>query len=140
MSERTLVMLKPDTVARGLVGRVIQRIEDRGFRIAGLKILRLTYEQTFELYRIHEKKPFFNDLVSHITSGAVIVIVVEGLNAITAMRQLAGSTNPLEADLGSVRGTFGLNGTINAIHTADGLENAKREIGLFFGLDEIVKY
>lgn len=140
MSERTFVMLKPDIVARGLAGRVLQRIEDRGFRIAGLKILRLTSEQASELYRMHEKKPFFKELVSYITSGTVVVMVVEGLSTIEAMRKLSGSTNPLEADAGSVRGSFGLSVTKNAIHTADGPENAKREIGLFFSLEEIVKY
>lgn len=140
LSERTFVMLKPETVARGLVGRVLQRIEDRGFNIAGLKILKLTSEQASELYRMHEKKAFFNELVSHITSGPVVVMAVEGFKVIDAMRKLSGSTNPLEADAGSVRGSFGLTVTKNAIHTADGPENAKREINLFFKPEEVVTY
>jgi nucleoside-diphosphate kinase len=133
-------MLKPEIVARGLVGRILQRIENRGFSIAGLKILKLTQEQATELYKIHEKKTFFNDLISYITSGSVIIMVVEGPKVIEAMRKLSGSTSPFEAEAGSIRGTYGLTVTKNAIHTADGYENAKREINLFFRPEEILVY
>jgi len=140
LSERTFIMLKPETVARGLVGKILERIEDRGFSIVGLKILKLTQEQAEELYRMHEKKPFFNELIHHVTSGPVIVMVVEGLRVIEAMRKISGSTNPLEAEAGSIRGNYGLTITKNIIHSADGPENAKREIDLFFRLEEIVSF
>lgn len=138
LSERTFIMLKPEAVARGQVGRILERIEDRGFNIVGLKILKLTQEQAGKLYKMHEKKHFFNELIHHVTSGPVIVMVVEGFRVIEAVRKISGSTNPLEAEAGSIRGSYGLTITKNVIHSADGLENAKREIDLFFRPEEIV--
>ena len=140
LSERTFVMLKPETIVRCLVGRILQRIEDRNLHIVGLKILKLTRKKANELYKMHETKQFFNDLIEYITSGPVIVMVVEGLNVISTMRKLSGSTNPLEAEVGSIRGRYGLNVTKNVIHTADGYENAEREINLFFKPKEILTY
>ena len=138
MSERTFVMLKPETVARGQTGKVIGRIEDRGFKIVGLKILKLSPKQAERLYEMHVKKPFFQELIGHVTSGPIIVMVVEGFRVIEAMRKIAGSTNPVEAEAGSIRGSYGLTVTKNTIHTADGSENAKREIGIFFKPEEII--
>jgi len=138
--ERTFIMIKPEGVARGLVGKIIERIEGRGFEIVGLKILKLSQAQAEELYTMHKKKPFFSELLNHITSGPVIVMVVNGINVIEGIRKLSGATNPLEADAGSIRGSYGLTVTKNIIHSADGSENAKRESSIFFRSEEIVSY
>lgn len=140
MSERTLVILKPGALERGLVGKIIETIEQKGFSIAGLKILKLTHAQASKLYKMHTEKPFFKDLIQHITSGPVIVMIVGGFMAIEAMRRLSGATNPLEAEIGSIRSQYGLTITKNVIHNAENLENAKREIALFFKPEEIISY
>jgi nucleoside-diphosphate kinase len=131
-------MLKPGAVARGLVGKILARIENRGLNIVALKILRLTQAQAEKLYEIHEGKSFFRQLVQHVSSGPVVVMVVEGPGAIKVLRKIAGSTNPLEAEVGTIRGDFGLTITKNVIHAADGPENAVREISLFFKQKEIL--
>lgn len=140
MIEKTFVLIKPDAVTRGLVGRIISRIEGRGFSITGFKILKLSYTQAEELYVMYKTKLFFSALINHVTSGPVIVMVVEGLEVIKGMRKLSGATNPLEAEAGSIRGSYGLTVTKNSIHSSDSPENAKREIGVFFKPDEIFSY
>ena len=138
MSERTFVMIKSDALVRGLVGKIIERIEGKGFNIIGLKVLKLSQAQAEELYAIHLQKPFFKELIQHIASSSVIVMVVEGFKVIETMRKICGATNPLEAEAGSIRGSYGLTVTKNVIHTADSFENAKREISIFFRSEEIV--
>ena len=138
MPERTLVMIKPDAVTRGLIGKIIERIEERGFTIVGLKILKLSRAQAEELYTMHRKKDFFDRLMNHVTSGSVIVMIVEGLEVVKGMRKLSGKTDPLEAEAGSIRGSYGLTATKNAIHSAESPEDAKREIDLFFRSEEIM--
>ncbi len=138
--ERTYVMVKPDGVQRGLVGRIITRIEERGLKITALKMHRLTPEQAREHYREHTQKPFFQSLVSFITSGPVVSMVVEGKNAVSTVRRMSGLTNPAEADPGTVRGDFALETGRNVIHASDSQASAAREISLHFREEEILDY
>lgn len=132
------MLLKPETILRGLVGEIIARIEKRGLSIASLKIVLVTREQAEKLYMMHRGKPFYESLIEHIISGPIVAIVVEGLNAVRVMRQMIGATNPCEADPGTIRGDYGLTTTRNVIHAADSLENAEREIKIFFKSEEII--
>ncbi len=138
MSERTLVLLKPGALERRLVGKIFETIEQKGFCVVGLKILKLTRVQASELYKMHTKKPFFKELIQHITSGPVIVMIIEGFMAIEAMRKISGATNPLDAEMGSIRSKYGLTITKNVIHNAESLENATREIDILFKPEEII--
>ncbi len=133
MSERTLILVKPDGVQRALVGEVLSRTERKGLRIVALE-LRVADEQVArEHYAEHAEKPFFADLVSFITSGPLVAAVIEGSRAIPAFRQLAGGTDPVEkAAPGSIRGDFGLETQFNLVHGSDSAESAAREIGLWF--------
>jgi len=131
-------MIKPDAVARSLVGKIIGRIEERGFTIVGLRILKLSQAQAEELYAMHKNKVFFGRLMNHITSEPVIIMVIEGFEVINGMRKLSGRTDPLNADVGSIRGSYGLTVTKNAIHSAESPEDAKREIDISFRSEEIV--
>ncbi len=140
MGERTFAMLKPEAVARGLVGKVLTRIEAKGFKIAAMKVQRLTRPQAERLYEVHRGKPFFEELINHIISGPVVVMVIEGVDAIRSLRRLTGSTNPADAEVGTIRGDYGLTVTKNIIHAADGVENAQREIGIFFTAGDMVSY
>ena len=140
MTERTLVFLKPSAVIRGLMGEIISRIERKGLKITAMKLLKLSREKAEELYEMHKEKSFFQELVSHVTSGPVLAMVIEGPNAIAVMRNLIGKTNPLEASPGTIRGDYALNVTKNVIHASDSPENAEREIKIFFEEEEIVDY
>ncbi len=140
MKERTLVFLKPSAVIRGLMGEIISRIERKGLKITAMKLLKLSREKAEELYEMHKEKAFFQELVSHVTSGPVLAMVIEGPNAIAVMRNLIGKTNPLEASPGTIRGDYALNVTKNVIHASDSPENAEREIKIFFKEEEIVDY
>jgi nucleoside-diphosphate kinase len=133
VSERTLILVKPDGVQRALVGEVLSRTERKGLRIVALE-LRVADEQVArEHYAEHAEKPFFADLVSFITSGPLVAAVIEGSRAIPAFRQLAGGTDPVEkAAPGSIRGDFGLETQFNLVHGSDSAESAAREIGLWF--------
>ncbi len=133
-----MVLLKPETVSRGLVGEIISRIEKRGFSITSLKIVLVTRGQAEELYVVHRGKPFYESLIEHITSGPVVAMVVEGLDVVHVVRQMIGATNPCEADPGTIRRDYGLTITKNAIHATDSLENAEREIKIFFKSEEII--
>jgi len=133
-----LVLLKPETVSRGLVGEIISRIEKRGLSITSLKIVLVTRRQAEKLYVMHRGRPFYESLIEHITSGPVVAMLVEGLNVVRVMRQMIGATNPSEADPGTIRRDYGLTITKNAIHVADSLENAEREIKIFFKSEEII--
>ena len=138
--ERTLVLVKPDGVVRGLVGEVLSRIERKGLKIIGLKMLSLSRELAEKLYSVHNGKPFFERLVVHMTSGPIVAVVVEGRWAVTAVRTLIGETASCKSYPGSIRGDFALDVTMNVVHASDSLESAEREIPLLFGGDELFSY
>lgn len=137
--EKTLVLVKPDGVAKGLVGEIIARFERRGLTVAALKMLRLTREQAEIHYAEHQGKTFFGGLVDFITSGPVVAMVIAGENAVTVVRAMMGSTDPVTAAPGTVRGDFALSMSANVIHGSDSFASAEREIGLYFTPDQIVK-
>lgn len=133
MSERTLVLVKPDGVKRGLVGEVISRIERKGLRLAALELRTVERSVAEEHYAEHKEKSFFGDLLEFITSGQVVAIAVEGPRAIAAFRQLAGGTDPIEkATPGTLRGDFALETQFNLVHGSDSPESAERELKLWF--------
>jgi nucleoside-diphosphate kinase len=140
LSERTLILIKPDGVFRGLIGEIISRIERRGLKIIGIKMVKLSREKAEELYYMHRNKPFFEDLISHITSGPIVAIVVEGNNAIIKVRNMIGATSPQNALPGTIRGDYGLDVTRNVVHASDSVENSEREINLFFEDHELISY
>jgi nucleoside-diphosphate kinase len=133
MSERTLILVKPDGVRRGLIGEVISRIEGKGLTIAELQLRTLDEATAKEHYAEHTDKPFFGELVSFITSGPLVAMAVEGPDAVTAMRTLMGATNPIEAVPGSIRGDYATVITENIVHGSDSPTSAERELKLFFG-------
>ena len=135
MKERTLSIIKPDGVSRNLIGEVIKRLEELGLRIAGMKMIKMTKEQAEGFYAVHKERPFYNDLVSFMISGPVIVQVLEGENAISKNRELMGATNPAEADPGTIRADFATTVDENAVHGSDAPETAAEEIRFFFGED-----
>jgi nucleoside-diphosphate kinase len=133
VSERTLVLVKPDGVSRGLVGEVIARIERKGLKLAALELRTADRAVAEEHYAEHAGKGFYNDLVEFITGGPLVAIVVEGTRAISAFRQLAGGTDPVEkATPGTIRGDFGLEVQFNLVHGSDSPESAEREIKIWF--------
>ena len=133
MSERTFVLVKPDGVARSLVGEVISRIERKGLTLAALDMRVATEETAKKHYAEHEGKPFYPSLVEFITSGPLVAMIVQGDRAVPAFRQLAGGTDPVEkATPGTIRGDFGLSTQLNLVHGSDSAESAEREIGLWF--------
>ncbi|HBT47715.1 MAG TPA: nucleoside-diphosphate kinase [Peptococcaceae bacterium] len=136
--ERTFSIIKPEGVARGLVGEIISRIEARGYRIVALKMLRLSREMAEKHYAEHRDKPFFPELINHITSGPVVAMVLEGPNVIAGWRKMMGSTNPQEAAPGTIRGDYALETGQNVVHGSDSPANAEREISLFFRPEELV--
>ena len=136
--ERTFCMIKPEGVARGLVGEILTRIEHKGYRIVALKMLRLTREMAEKHYAEHREKRFFRELVENITSGPVIAMVLEGPGVISGLRKLMGATNPQEAAPGTIRGDYALETGQNIIHGADSLASAEREINLYFRPEEIM--
>jgi len=138
--ERTFAMVKPDGVQRGLVGEVVSRFEKKGIKIAALKLMQITPELAEKHYAEHKEKPFFDDLVSFITSGPVAAMVLEGENVIGMVRTMMGATNPKDSALGTIRGDFGMTIDKNIIHGSDSPESAVREISIFFAEDEIVTY
>ncbi len=132
MDQRTYIMVKPDAVARGLVGRVVQRFEDAGLRIERMEYGVVTREQAAANYAEHEGKPFYAGLIAYITSGPVVKMVLSGPDAVTVCRKLMGATNPRDAAPGTIRGDFGLIMDANVVHGSDSPESAEREIGIFF--------
>jgi nucleoside-diphosphate kinase len=131
--ESTFVMVKPDGVKRGLVGEVIRRIEEKGYRIDEMKMFTIDEDLAKRHYAEHTEKPFFDELVSFITSGPVVAMKVTGESAVSGMRQIMGATDPLDAFPGSIRGDYASVITENIVHGSDSLESADRELGLFFG-------
>ena len=138
--EQSLVLLKPDTVQRGLIGELISRLEEKGLKVAGMKLMKVSDELAREHYEEHVEKDFFSDLFDFITSSPIVAMVVEGEQAISVIREMMGATNPFEAKPGTIRGDYGLDLTKNLIHGSDSAESAKREIDLFFDDDEILDY
>jgi nucleoside-diphosphate kinase len=136
--ERTFLMIKPDGVKRGLVGQVISRLEEKGLELRALKLKNLDIETARKHYAEHSDQPFYDHLVYYVTSGPIIVMAVEGFNAVRAVRQLVGATNPIEAMPGSLRGDFCLEQVRNLVHAADSLEAASRELSLHFNRDDFV--
>jgi nucleoside-diphosphate kinase len=132
-SQQTFVMVKPDGVRRRLVGEVIRRIEAKGYDIREMKLLTVDESLAKKHYAEHVDKPFFGELVSFITSGPSVAMVVEGADAVAGLRQIMGATNPLDATTGSMRGDFATEITENIVHGSDSPESAEREINLFFG-------
>lgn len=131
--ERTYAMIKPDGVARGLVGEIISRIEHKGYKIIDMKLMQIPRETAEKHYGEHAGKPFFEGLISFITSGPVVAMVLEGENAILGWRGMMGATNPADATPGSIRGDYASSMDENVAHGSDAPETAEREIGIFFG-------
>lgn len=136
-SERTLSIIKPDAVAKNLIGEIDARFERAGLRIVAARMLHLATGQAREFYAVHRERPFFNDLVTFMTSGPILVQVLEGENAIARNREIMGATNPREAAAGTVRADFAENVERNAVHGSDGPDTAKAEISFFFSENEI---
>ncbi|OGO09375.1 MAG: nucleoside-diphosphate kinase [Chloroflexi bacterium RBG_13_60_13] len=129
---RTLVLVKPDGVRRGLIGEIVSRIEKKGLRIVALRMLQMDKALARRHYAVHEGKPFFNDLVDFITSGPVVAAVLEGEQAVDVVRTMMGDTDPKKSAPGTIRGDFGMDIGQNLIHGSDSEENARKEIDLFF--------
>ncbi|MGD8485588.1 MAG: nucleoside-diphosphate kinase [Chloroflexota bacterium] len=140
MSERTLILIKPDGVQRGLVGRLIDRYESRGLRIAGLKLMQADRDLAERHYAVHAEKPFFPGLIEFITSGPLVAMAVEGPKAIEVCRAINGATRPDEAAPGSIRGDFALETGMNIVHGSDGPETAETELNLWFTEAELLDY
>ena len=138
--QRTFLAIKPDGVQRSLVGKIISRLEEKGFKLVAMKLMKVSKELAEKHYGEHKGKPFFNGLVNFITSGPIIAMVWEGKEAISALRKTMGKTNPLEAELGTVRGDYGIDIGRNIVHGSDGEESAKREISLFFSDSELLSW
>ncbi len=135
--ERTLSIIKPDAVAKNVIGKIYSRFEEGGLRIIAAKMLHLSKEQAESFYAVHRERPFFNDLVKFMTSGPVMVQVLEGEDAIARNRELMGATNPAEAAPGTIRADFAANVEENAVHGSDGPDTARAEIEFFFSAEEI---
>lgn len=139
-NERTLSIVKPDAVAKNVIGDIISRFEKGGLRVVAAKMLRLTKHQAEQFYAVHKERPFFPALVNFMSSGPVLVQVLEGENAVALNRQIMGATNPKDAAPGTVRADFADSIDHNAVHGSDSLENAKQEIAFFFQSEEMVSY
>jgi nucleoside-diphosphate kinase len=135
--ERTLSIVKPDAVARGLIGEILRRFERAGLKIGAAKLVRLTPERAQAFYAVHKSRPFFNGLCAYMSSGPIFVSVLEGEGAITKHREIMGATDPVKAAAGTIRRDFGKDVEQNAVHGSDGAETAAAEIAFFFKPDEI---
>lgn len=138
--EKTLVLIKPDAVKRQLTSKILARFEDKGLKIVGLKLVQLSKEKAMEHYAEHKKKPFFDGLVSFITSSPIVAIVLEGKDAVTVVRTMMGTTNPRDAAPGTIRGDFAMDLGRNVIHGSDSVYSAEREIKIFFEDYEVLDY
>ena len=138
--EKTLVLLKPDAVQRGLSGEIIARLERTGLKIVGMKLMQVSEELANRHYGEHVGKPFFDGLVGFITSGPIVAMAFEGNNAVSIVRKTMGATNPAESPPGSIRGDFGVDIGRNLVHGSDSPESAVRELGLFFADGELLSY
>ncbi|MFL5776428.1 MAG: nucleoside-diphosphate kinase [Chloroflexota bacterium] len=140
MTERTLVLVKPDGVQRLLVGRILARFEERGLKLVGLKLVHVDRALAERHYAVHREKPFFGGLVDFITSSPLVAAAFEGPNAVAVVRAMVGATRPHEASPGTIRGDFALETAQNLIHASDGAETAASELGLWFGEGELIEY
>ncbi len=138
--ERTLIIIKPDAVERGLIGPIITRFEQRGLKIIGMKMLQVSEELARKHYAVHEGKPFFEPLIEYITASPVVVMALEGPQAVQAARKTIGATKPVEAEAGSIRGDFGMMVGRNVVHGSDSPENGEAEIALWFDPSELLSY
>ena len=137
MTQRTLTIIKPDSVENGNTGKIIAHLENEGFRILAGRFVHLTEAQARAFYAVHAERPFYNDLVAYMTSGPVWPLVLEREDAVTYLRQVMGATNPTDADPGTVRALYGESIERNAIHGSDSPENAAIEVGFFFSASEL---
>lgn len=138
--ERTLILVKPDGVQRGLIGEIVGRFERRGLKLVGMKFLQMSDDLAARHYAVHEGRPFYDSLVRYIVSGPVVAMVWEGKSAVAAARMTMGITNPAEAAPGTIRGDFGMEIGRNLVHGSDSPENAVNEVKLFFAPDELVDW
>ena len=138
--ERTLIIVKPDGVQRGLVGDIINRFERRGLRIVGMKFMQASRELAEKHYAVHQGKPFYEGLVNYIISSPVVVIALEGTNAVAASRKTVGATRPNEAEAGTIRGDYALEVGRNLVHASDSVDNAAAEIALWFTASELTAW
>lgn len=137
MAERTFIAIKPDGVKRNLIGKIITRFEEKGYKIIGLKLLQATEEMAAKHYAEHYGKPFYPRLVRYITSGPIVAMVVEGINVIAESRKLMGKTRPEEAEVGTIRFDYALCQEYNIVHGSDSAESAEREIAIYFKEEEL---
>ncbi len=137
MLQRTLCIIKPDAVRKNVQGSIIQRLTDAGFKILGMKMIRLTEEMGKKFYEVHKERPFYGELVSFMISGPVVVIALEKENAVADYRKLIGATDPAEAEEGTIRKLFADSKSENAVHGSDSEENGKTEVGFFFDENEL---
>jgi nucleoside-diphosphate kinase len=140
VTERTLVLIKPDGVQRLLVGRILARYEERGLKIVGLKLVHVDRALAEQHYAVHREKPFFGGLVDFITSRPLVALALEGPNAIAIVRTINGATRPHEADMGTIRGDFALETAQNLVHASDSAETAANELALWFRPDDLHAY
>jgi nucleoside-diphosphate kinase len=140
LSERTLVLVKPDGVQRGLIGEIVARFERKGMRVVAMRLLRMDMDMARKHYAEHVDKPFFGDLAAFITSGPLVAMVLEAPGAVAAVRQMMGVTAPAASAPGTIRGDLGLTIGMNLIHGSDSLERAGQEIALFFKPEEVIEY
>ena len=138
--ERTLVILKPDAVQRGLIGQITARLEQRGIKLVGMRFIQIDHELAARHYAVHKGKPFYDGLIKYITSSPVVVQVWEGKRVIEIVRRTCGATNPIDADLGTIRADFGVEIGRNLIHASDGAETAAYEIPLYFKEEDLVSW
>lgn len=138
--ERTFLMLKPDAVQRGLIGKIITRFEEKGFKLVGMKLIKVSRELAEEHYDEHRGKGFFEPTVSYITSSPIVAMVWEGKNIVAMAREMMGATNPANANPGSIRGAYCMDISRNAIHGSDSVSSAEREIALYFKPEELWDY
>ncbi|MBA7561880.1 Nucleoside diphosphate kinase [subsurface metagenome] len=138
--ERSLVLIKPDAMQRGLAGAIITRLEKQGLKLVAIKMLHLDKALARRLYAIHKDKPFFNSLVDYISSVPIVAAVFEGEGAIAVIRKTMGATDPAKAESGTIRGDFGVDTEHNSVHGSDSVETAAKEIKLFFAENEIFNY
>lgn len=138
--EKTFLMVKPDGVQRNLIGKIVQRFEEKGFKLAGAKLMQVSNELAEQHYGEHKERPFFGELVEFITSGPVFAMVWEGEDVIATARNMMGKTNPSEAAPSTIRGDYGITVGKNIIHGSDSPESAEREIKLFFDESELITY
>jgi nucleoside-diphosphate kinase len=138
--EKSLIILKPDAVQRGLIGPILTRLEQRGLKFSGLKLMQISKELASKHYSVHEGKPFYNSLVEYITASPVVVLAVQGDDVIKIVRNTVGATKPAEATPGTIRGDFGLEIGRNLIHASDSPENGETEVSLFFEPAELLTW